>query len=236
MTSTGARPMWTCPDCGRSFVNTNQAHACQTTTVDDYLVGKTDHAVSIYKAVVAALETAGDFRIHPQKTRIAFISRMTFGGVSLARKWADVGFILPEPLDDGRIRRLELYGPTSWGHSVRLDSPDDVDDDVRSWLAAALLRGDQETLDPSHEVTPLNMRQLEIFWTGFRAKVSGERVALPGYVADALALVDHVSAQVGGNKADAILQRSGGVTYVAVDPTLELGEGDETDVFLKLSD
>lgn len=226
--------MWTCPECGRSFANDNQAHACQTTTVGEYLVGKSDLAISIYEAVVTALEKAGEFRIHPQKTRIAFISRMTFAWVSLARKWADVGFILPDPLDDKRIRRLELYGPTSWGHSIRLGSPGEIDDDVIDWLGEALRRGNQETLDPSHRVEPLNGRQLEIFWTGFRARVEEGRVALPVFVADALALTDQVSAQIGGQKGEAVLHRSDGVTRIDVAPTSGLGEGDQTDVFLKV--
>lgn len=231
----GEPSMWACPVCGRSFANRNQAHACQTTTVEDYLAGKTDLAISIYWAVVAALEEAGEFRFHPQKTRIAFISRMTFGGVSLARNWADLGFILPEPLDDERVRKLELYGPTSWGHSIRLGSSREVDDEVSAWLAEALRRGDQETLNPSHPVMPLVARQLEVFRTGFRGRIEDGRIALPGYIADAMALVDRVSAQVGGHKAETALLRLAGVTYVDVDPTTGLGEGDQTDVFLRAS-
>lgn len=226
--------MWTCPACGRSFANRNQAHACQTTTVDDYLSGKTEHAISIYETVVTALNEAGEFRIHPQKTRIAFISRMSFAGVSLAREWADLSFILPEPLDDARVRKLELYGPTSWGHSIRLGASVDVDEDVRRWLGEALRRGDQDTLDPSHEVTPLNSRQLEVFWTGFRAKVGDGRITLPGYVGEALAFVDHVSAQIGGSKSDTTLGRVSGITFLDVDPSTGLGEGDEADVFLRV--
>lgn len=227
--------MWTCSECGRSFTNRNQAHACQTTTVEDYLAGKTALVVSIYETVVEALRDAGEFRIHPQKTRIAFISRMTFGGVALGMQWADLSLTLPEPLDDRRIRKLELYGPTSWGHSIRLQAPEDVDDDVRSWLREALRRGDQETLDPAREVEPLNARQLEVFWTGFRARVESGRITLPGYIADALALVDHVDAQVGAHREEAALLHSPGGASIEVNPTTGLGEGDRVDVFLRVS-
>lgn len=230
--------MWTCPQCGRSFANKNQWHACQTTTIEDVLDLKTDLAVSIYQAVVAALERAGEFRIHPQKTRIAFISRMTFAGVSLARRWADLSFILPEPLEDDRIRRLELYGPTSWGHTIRLAEPADVDGDVEAWLARALLRGDQATLDPLAEVHPLSMPQLKAFWTGFAATVERRDddlvVRLPGYVADALALVDGVVARVEGFRYPATITRDGTGSLLPIDPALGLGEGDNTDVFIEM--
>ncbi len=230
--------MWTCPNCGRSFANKNQWHACQTTTVEDVLDRKSDLAISIYHAVEAALERSGDFRVHAQKTRIAFISRMTFAGVSLARRWADLFFILPEPLDNDRIRRLELYGPTSWGHTIRLESPADVDADVEVWLARSLKRGDQVTLDPSADVRALGTQQLEVFWTGFSAAVELFEddlvVPLPGYVADALALVDEVSLRIGGVKQNATLIRDGSRSLVALDPSLGLGQGDVTDVFIEV--
>ena len=227
--------MWTCPECGRSFANRNQAHACQSTTVEEYLAGRTALAVSIYRVVVETLRHAGEFRIHPQKSRIAFISRMTFASVSLAREWADLSLILPDPLDDSRIRKLELYGPTSWGHSIRLTSPEDVDEDVREWLAESLRRGNQETLDPSHEVVPLSAAQLEIFWTGFRARVENARIRLPGYIADALALIDHVDAQVGGHREEVALVHSADSVFIEVSPETGLGEGDRVDVFLRVS-
>lgn len=230
--------MWTCPDCGRSFGNKNQWHACQSTTVDEVLDQKSDLAVSIYHAVVAALERAGEFRIHAQKTKIAFISRMTFAGVSLARRWADLSFILPEPVEDHRIRRLELYGPTSWGHTIRLAGPGEVNADVEAWLARALQRGDRVTLDPSAEVRPLTMRQLEVFWTGFSATVELQDddlvVRLPGYVADALALVDDVSVRARGVRHPATIMRDEAVALVPLDRSLGLGEGDVTDVFIEL--
>lgn len=36
------------------------------------------------------MASCGEFRVHPQKTRIAFITTMTFAGVKLARRWVDV--------------------------------------------------------------------------------------------------------------------------------------------------
>ena len=230
--------MWTCPECGRSFANKNQWHACQTTTVEDVLDAKSDLAVSIYEAVVEALESAGDFRIHPQKTRIAFISRMTFAGVSLAQRWVDLSFMLARPLDDIRVRRLELFGPSSWGHTVRLSHSEEVDADVKAWLAEALRRGDRTTLDPSAEIAPLNMRQLGVFWTGFSAtpERNGDdiSVALPGHVADALALVDVVAMRVQGVTRSATIDRTGSRSLLALDPSLGLGEGDTTDVFIEM--
>ncbi len=208
--------------------------------VSDHLVGKTDHAIAIYQAIVEGLEACGEFRIHAQKTRIAFITRMTFGGVSLARNWVDLSFILPVPVDDPRIRKLDLFGPTSWGMVVRLTRLEEVDGAVRGWLCEAWRRGNQETLDPKAEVTPLTGSLLAVFRTGFRARVDqidGEPVVfLPGYVADALAMVDWVTTKMGGVEDRAVLSRVGGRAFVDVPPGTGIGVGEELDVFLGPAD
>ena len=93
------RPMWTCSRCGRSFANLNQSHSCLELSTAEHLAGKSNRALSIYQAVVETLERCGEFRIHAQKTRIAFISRMTFAGVSLAERWVDLSLITPTVID-----------------------------------------------------------------------------------------------------------------------------------------
>ena len=230
--------LWTCPNCGRSFANVNQAHACQSTTVDEHLADKSGHAVAIYEEVVSALEDSGDFRIHPQRSRISFISRMTFGGVALAREWADLSFILPAPLDSDRVRKLELYGPTSWGHTVRLLSPADVDGEVRTWLGDALRRGNQETLDSKAQVDPIGGRQLEVFWTGFRgtveAGVEGLWVKAPRHIAEALEAAGDMSIKIGrANVVSSLAYDETGTARIEVPVGEGLVEGDETDVFIK---
>ncbi|MGZ5384772.1 MAG: hypothetical protein ACXWH0_12390, partial [Acidimicrobiia bacterium] len=92
------RSLWTCPACGRRFANVNQWHSCGNPQLDDLLDRHTDHVVGIYQAVGLALAEAGNFRIHSQKTRIAFISRMSFASVKLARRWVDLAFIMPNPI------------------------------------------------------------------------------------------------------------------------------------------
>ena len=232
------RPMWTCVACGRSFANLNQTHSCIDLSAAEHLAGSSDLAISIYQAVLQALEKCGEFRIHAQKTRIAFITRMTFAGVSVAERWVDLSWISPAVIDDPRIRRLFLYGPTSWGHSVRLRHADEVDHQVAAWLCQALRRGDQETLDPDAEVAPVMGRSLDLFRTAVRVRVEADgerRVAkLPDHVAQALALVDHVVARAHGVEFRTSLHRKGGTTWLRIDPSAELGDREDTDLYLRV--
>lgn len=56
--------MWTCPNCGRSFKNTNQSHFCskKPATLDEYIAAQPEHAQSyltqIRNTVKAALPEA----------------------------------------------------------------------------------------------------------------------------------------------------------------------------------
>ncbi|MDH3683745.1 MAG: DUF5655 domain-containing protein, partial [Acidimicrobiia bacterium] len=164
--------LWSCSVCERRFVNANQWHSCGNLELSDILAGASDRARAIYDAIEAELEAVDGLRVHPQKTRIAFITRMTFASVKLARRWVDLGLIVDEPIDDTRVRRIDLYGPTSFGHEVRLEAVDAVDADVRSWLARSVRRGDQETLDRDRHVAPVVGHALERLHVPLRTVVS----------------------------------------------------------------
>ena len=224
--------MWTCPQCDRSFANAHQWHSCLRMALDEHLAAKSDHAVALYRAVEAALANCGRFRIHPQKTRIAFITRMTFAGVALAQRWVDVTLILPTAVSHDRVRRIELYGPTSFAHSVRLASVADLDAEVRRWLCDAHRRGGQETLDPDAHVEPVVGSALETLKVPVRSKVIDGALAVPRYAAEALEAAPGVRARIAGETYTGSL--SGGA--VRLDEvnlgSLGLGEGDEADVFL----
>ena len=230
--------MWTCARCGRSFANANQSHSCLDLSAAEHLAGRSDLGVSIYEAIVEALERCGEFRIHAQKTRIAFISRMSFAAVSVAERWVDLSLITPTVVEDPRIRKLFLYGPTSWGQTMRVSDPGEIDDQVKVWLCEALRRGDQETLDPSAEMAPVTGRTLELFRTGFRARVEihGEHLAIkvPDYVAEALSLVDGVLMRVRGIEHPTSLQRGENGTWLNIDPAMGLERGEGVDLYLRV--
>ena len=230
------RPMWTCPRCGRSYAIRNQTHACLDMSPDDYLADKVPLARSVYESVHAALEACGEFRVHPQKTRIAFISRMSFAGISATKSRVDLSVILPAPIDDGRIRKLFLYGPTSWGHTLRITDPHEVDSQVGGWLCEAWRRGNQETLDPAASVTPLMGRALDLLQTAFSGTARSRDgllvVDLPRHVAQALALVDEFPARARGVRFQAKLIPGHESVTMTIDPDTGLAAEDSTDFYL----
>jgi hypothetical protein len=215
----------------------NQSHACLDISADEHLVGKSALAREIYETVVEALEDCGEFRVHAQKTRIAFISRMSFAGISATKSAVDLSLILPAPIEDERVRKLVLYGPTSWGHTIRLTEPSSVDAHVKRWLCEAWRRGKQETLDPTAVVQPLSGRPLEVFESAFAARieeVDGEVMArLPGHVGQALARVGDVLIRVRGQSHRTELHHGPEESWVSLTGT-GLAAGERTDVYLRV--
>lgn len=224
---------WTCPDCGRSFANANQSHACVTLTLNDVLLDATPLAVELYRAVESALRDCGDYRIHPQKTRIAFITTMSFAGVRLANRWIDLDFITASPIDDERIRRVVLYGPTSFGNTVRISAQEDIDDALRGWLGLAYRRGLQETLDPKAEVEPVAGGTLDRLRVPVVATAveEGEDLVLriPRYATEAFAAHPAVNIRVRGSSMRGAVEHG----HVSADlKSLGLVAGDSVDVTL----
>lgn len=232
---------WECPACGRRFANTNQSHSCGNPELEEILTNHGPEPVAIFRAVVAALDRLGPFRIHPQKTRIAFISRMTFASCQLAKHWVDLGLILPGPVDDARVRSIELYGPTSFGHSLRLHSVWEVDGEVCGWLGEALRRGDQETLDPRAAVPALVGRPLQVLQIGAKAEVAriDDRLVfrIPRYAVEAFAAAAVVDARIGKEHWPGALETTPAGSLLVLEdtviPGLGLGAGDRIDVFLR---
>jgi|SRR5262245_128535 len=137
------RPLWECPRCGRRFANRNQSHGCTRLTVSDCLDGKSKQVVELYLAFEAAVRACGPVRVHPTKTRIGFIARMTFAGARVHKDWVEAGMMLAHRSWNPRFHKF-LPSGTGGVHVLRLESVDQIDDELRAWLAEAYQIGQQE--------------------------------------------------------------------------------------------
>jgi hypothetical protein len=91
----------------------------------------------IYDALIRAAEGCGDIEIAPKKAYVSLRRSKQFAIIQPSTKTrVDLGLKLPDEPAGGR---LEAAG--SWNsmvsHRVRLEEPEDVDDDVKAWLKKA---------------------------------------------------------------------------------------------------
>ena len=140
---------WTCPRCGRSFAARNQSHACHAgdpPALERHLDGKTAAVVETFWAVVDAARTCGPLELVPEKTRVALHARMSFAALVPRVRWLDGHVVLARRLESPRFRRIETFSPRNHLHAFRLTGADEVDAEVRGWLAEAYEVGMQRHL------------------------------------------------------------------------------------------
>lgn len=141
------RPLWTCPNCGRQFINSNMPHSCGRYSVSKFLAGKSPPAISLYQHFSALVRDCGPVLIAPAKTRIGFQVRMIFAAVNkLSDHGLEAHVVLTRRLKTPRFRRIETLTPKCHVHHFRIESLDELDDEVRDWLREAYEVGTQKHL------------------------------------------------------------------------------------------
>lgn len=145
MTRRSQKPLWPCPACGRAFANANQSHACGRHSLEPHFAGKPPLVREIYEAFLAMLEAIGPVTVLPEKTRIAFQTRMSFAQLTVRRHWVLGHFVLARRVEDPLFARVETFSPRNHAHHFRLDRPEEVEG-LREFAREAYRVGCQEHL------------------------------------------------------------------------------------------
>jgi hypothetical protein len=121
------KPLWSCGVCGRVFANRNQSHACGRHRLESHFEGKLPQVRGIYDAFLAMLEGFGPVTVLPEKTRIAFQTRMSFAQLTVRRHWVLGHFVLARRVETPLFTRVETISPRNHVHHFRLDDAADVE-------------------------------------------------------------------------------------------------------------
>jgi hypothetical protein len=134
--STRPKPLWTCPRCLRRFKNRNQSHSCGHFTVEQLLDGKPSGIVELYDRLADLIQRCGEVVVAPTKTRVLFKVRTVFATVAVTKHGLDLVFVLSRRLKNRRIRKAQQEYP-GIVHFLRIEKPEDLDDDLATWLQEA---------------------------------------------------------------------------------------------------
>lgn len=140
------RPLWTCPDCGQSFVTRNMNHSCAVHSLDEPYRGKPPEIRQLFDVVRQTVEAMGPVTLVPYWNRMAFMVRVRFAGAKPANKWLDVDFWLTRRIESPRFRKVETLTPYTHIYTVRVSNQADVDDELAGWLREAYEVGCQHHL------------------------------------------------------------------------------------------
>jgi [ribosomal protein S5]-alanine N-acetyltransferase len=166
--------MWTCPACGRRFAARNQTHACGRLDLRRHVEGRAPAVVATFERFREEVLRCGPAAVVPERTRVAFQTRMSFAVVSLRSRWLDGHVVLSKRLRSKRFRDIQTISPRNVVHAFRLEGPDEVDDEVSAWIAQAYLVGLQRHL-PHRDPPPIRSARLDLVVIGPEAMVAMRR-------------------------------------------------------------
>jgi Domain of unknown function (DUF5655) len=132
-----AAPPWKCPTCGRRFAKARQWHSCEIKGLEEHFRGRDPELRELFDELVRRLRKLGPIGIDPVKTSINLTARHHFGAVTVRGNFLRLGFLSEKRIADARIVHVERLGPEKFGHSVVLETIEDLDDVVMGWLASA---------------------------------------------------------------------------------------------------
>ena len=142
-----ARPLWTCPTCGRTFANRNQTHTCAPLgSLGDHFAGTDPGVRAAFDRILEVVHGLGPVEVLPERTRIALHARMSFAAFMPRRRWLDGHLVLAREAQHPVIRRVQVFSPRNVLHAFRLTGPDEVDPAFVGLLTEAYEVGQQHHL------------------------------------------------------------------------------------------
>src|SRR6201992_1059438 len=91
----------------------------------------------IYERLIAELQKFGPLKIEPKKTSIHLGNRFGFAGVYTQKKAINLEIHLNHKLTSPRVSKVEQASANRFHHTVKLNSPSDVDGELIQWLREA---------------------------------------------------------------------------------------------------
>ena len=104
-------------------------------SLDEYFSTGPPHERPVFDAVAGYLETLGPVHIEPVSVGIFIKKGGSFVELRPMTRWVAMSFPLPRRVTDGRISRKPTASGRRTYHVVNLRGPEDLDDQVKEWLA-----------------------------------------------------------------------------------------------------
>jgi hypothetical protein len=75
-------PLWVCPRCGHQLAGRNMWHSCGNYDLEHHFEKRPPLVRDLFDRLRAVIEEIGPVTVEPQKTRIVFLVRVRFAGVT----------------------------------------------------------------------------------------------------------------------------------------------------------
>jgi hypothetical protein len=108
-----------------------------TFRVKDHLSDREPVVASIYDALAKAASKLGPFKAEAKKTSIHFVRSSAFAGVATRKTSLVLTLKAASDIKSPRVTKHEQVSASRWHLELRLESPRDVDAELKAWLKNA---------------------------------------------------------------------------------------------------
>jgi hypothetical protein len=106
-------------------------------SVSDHFVNKDPSVRTLYDQLVFLVRTFGPVEEDPKKTSIHLNRKSALAGVETRRNNILLTIKSDHPIKSSRVEKVEKISSKRFYHKVRISSPDDFDEELKSWLQEA---------------------------------------------------------------------------------------------------
>lgn len=106
-------------------------------TVDALFAKATPSVRDTYEAILKASRELGRVTVEPKKTSIHLVRVTAFAGIATRKDALILTLKSGSAIRDPRVHHMEQTSARRWHVEVRMESPEDLDRDIRKWLRAA---------------------------------------------------------------------------------------------------
>jgi Domain of unknown function (DUF5655) len=111
--------------------------ASQGPTVEQHFSNKQPQVRSTYERLLELATQFGSVREEPKKTSIHLMNRTAFAGVATRKESLILTLRAATDLTHARIIKHEQTSANRWHLDFRLESPEQIDSKIESWLRDA---------------------------------------------------------------------------------------------------
>jgi hypothetical protein len=109
----------------------------ETYSVSDHFVNKDPSVRVLYDRLVSLLRTFGPVEEDPKKTSIHLNRKSALAGVETRKNYFLLNIKSDHPIKSPRVEKAEQVSSKRFHHKVRISSPNDFDEELKTWLKEA---------------------------------------------------------------------------------------------------
>ena len=109
----------------------------ETYSVNDHFVNKDPAVRALYDQLVSLLRTFGSIEEDPKKTSIHLNRKSALAGVETRKNYLLLNMKSDHAIKSPRIEKAEQVSAKRFHHKVRISSPKDFDEELKTWLEEA---------------------------------------------------------------------------------------------------